>query len=60
MDKEAGHSGEPRSKDAPGKPAAKDHDWHGRPFERVSGPGPKDQGRGAAGRQAIKRFERNH
>jgi len=53
-------SAEPRGKDAPAKPAAKDRDTHGTPFERVPGPGPNDQGKGAAGREAIDRVERNH
>ena len=61
MDKRDKHSGEPRSKDdAPAKPAPTDHDTHGTPFERVPGPGPKDEGKGAAGREAIDRVERNH
>jgi hypothetical protein len=60
MDKQTKDSGQPRSKDAPAKPAEKNQDSHGTPFERVSGPGPKDQGKGAAGREAIDRVERNH
>jgi len=60
MDKHDKDSSEPRSKDAPAKPAPTDHDTHGTPFERVPGPGPKDEGKGAAGREAIDRVERNH
>lgn len=60
MDKRPDSSAEPRSKDAPDKPAREDHDTHGTPFERVPGPGPNDQGKGAAGREAIDRIERNH
>ncbi|MFL5304409.1 MAG: glycosyltransferase [Polyangia bacterium] len=60
MDKPRDDSAEPRSNEAPAKPAPTDHDSHGTPFERVPGPGPKDQGKGAAGRDAIDRVERNH
>jgi len=60
MDKRPGETAEPRSKDEPAKPAPKDHDSHGTPFERVPGPGPNDQGKGAAGRDALDRIEHNH
>jgi hypothetical protein len=50
----------PRSNQAPDKPAPADTDSHGTPIERVSGPGPNDQGKGAAGREAMDRIERNH
>jgi hypothetical protein len=36
--------------------ASKGHDSHGHPFKRVSGPGPNDQGKGAAGPEAIERL----
>jgi len=60
MDKRPAEATEPRSKDAPAQPAPKDHDSHGTPFERVPGPGPNDQGKGAAGREALDRIEHNH
>ncbi len=60
MDKPRESTTEPRTNQAPAKPASADHDNHGTPFERVPGPGPKDQGKGAAGREAIERVERNH
>ncbi|HXU61316.1 MAG TPA: glycosyltransferase [Polyangia bacterium] len=60
MDKRPGETAEPRSKDEPAKPAPKEHDSHGTPFERVPGPGPNDQGKGAAGREALDRIEHNH
>lgn len=63
MDKSQKDSARPRSNDAPAKPARVEqhtHDTHGTPFERVPGPGPNDQGKGAAGREAIDRVERNH
>ncbi|HVY37251.1 MAG TPA: hypothetical protein VHM31_04930 [Polyangia bacterium] len=63
MDKPQKDSAEPRSNEAPAKPAPSDrntHDAHGTPFERVPGPGPNDQGKGAAGREALDRVERNH
>jgi hypothetical protein len=60
MDKRPDSSTAPHTKDAPAKPAREDHDSHGTPFERVPGPGPKDQDKGAAGREAIDRVERNH
>ncbi len=60
MDKRPSETAEPRSKDAPAKPAQKDHDSHGTPFERVPGPGPNDEGKGAAGREALDRIEHNH
>jgi hypothetical protein len=40
----------PGSKGAPPKPG----------FERTSGPGPKDAGKGAAGELARDRLDRNH
>ena len=60
MDKRPDSSATPRGKDEPAKPAREDRDRHGTPFERVPGPGPKDQEKGAAGRDAIDRVERNH
>ncbi|HEX2658880.1 MAG TPA: hypothetical protein VHU40_11435 [Polyangia bacterium] len=33
------------------------HDGQGHEFERLPGPGPKDAGKGAGGRQAIERLE---
>jgi hypothetical protein len=59
MDKQREEPAEPRSKDAPARPAPPEQDSHGTPFERVPGPGPKDQGKGAAGREAIERIDRN-
>ncbi len=60
MDKRPPETAEPRSDEAPAKPAPRDHDSHGTPIERVPGPGPKDQGKGAAGRDALDRIEHNH
>ncbi len=33
-----------------------DRDSHGHAFKRVSGPGPKDAGKGAAGTEALERL----
>ncbi len=38
--------------------APMDHDSHGNPIQRVPGPGPNDEGKGAAGNDAIERLER--
>jgi hypothetical protein len=35
-----------------------DRDSHGTKIERVPGPGPKDAGKGAAGKEATNRVER--
>jgi hypothetical protein len=35
-----------------------DRDEHGTPIERVPGPGPKDAGKGAMGKEAKDRLER--
>jgi hypothetical protein len=35
-----------------------EHDTHGTPFKRVDGPGPDDEGKGAAGEDALKRLDR--
>lgn len=35
----------------------KAHDTHGTPFKRAPGPGPKDEGKGAAGKDAQERVE---
>jgi hypothetical protein len=34
-----------------------DRDSHRTPFQRVSGPGPNDAGKGAAGREVVDRVE---
>jgi hypothetical protein len=51
----------PKDKDRKGasgpSPASDAHDGHGTPFKRVSGPGPKDGGKGAAGADAIDRVQ---
>lgn len=38
-------------------PGSGAHDSHGTPFTRVPGPGPKDAGKGAAGKDAVERIE---
>jgi hypothetical protein len=42
------------------QPPASDHDSRGTKIERVPGPGPKDAGKGAAGKEAKDRLDRNH
>ena len=36
-----------------------DHDTHGTPIVRVPGPGPDDEGAGAAGEEAMERLDRH-
>jgi hypothetical protein len=38
--------------------APKDTDTHGNPIQRVPGPGPRDEGKGAAGEDAAERIEK--
>jgi hypothetical protein len=52
--------GSTSNKNAEGKNAdgSSDRDEHGPPIERVPGPGPKDAGKGAMGKEAKDRLER--
>jgi hypothetical protein len=41
-----------------GDTAPMDRDSHGNAIERVPGPGPNDEGKGAAGEEAVERLKK--
>lgn len=60
MPKDSGRNTKPsreRPKSSPTTSGPEGHDSHGTTFKRVSGPGPNDAGKGAAGAEAINRVE---